>query len=60
MNLLVVTSTELGWDCVCAVYPNTEENLKKIQLAYPGHTYVTTEIGLSDTNDLDELILGTL
>lgn len=60
MSLLVITSTELGWDCVCAVYPNTEENWKKVQLAYTGPTYVTTEISLSDTNELDELILGTI
>lgn len=38
MSLIVVTNTELGWDCVVGVYENaTDEDLKYM---FPGSEYV--------------------
>jgi len=54
MNLLVVTSPKLGWDCVVAVYESTSDTLDDIGRAYPHERgYVITEIELSKPEDLD-------
>ena len=30
-TVIVLTCTELGWDCVMGVYPATEENIDKLE-----------------------------
>jgi hypothetical protein len=44
-KVFVVTNTELGWDCVCAVYTNSEAAEK-----YKGdsETIIITEMYLED------------
>lgn len=35
LNVLVVTSPELGWDCVVGVYADTPENRVALERYYP-------------------------
>lgn len=34
MQVITVTSTELGWDCVVGVWNHTEQNLKDLRRKY--------------------------
>lgn len=36
MQVITVTSTELGWDCVVGVWEHTEQNLKDLRRKYGG------------------------
>lgn len=56
MNLLIVTGIDLGWDCVVAVYPSSDENLAKLEKAYPERDYTITEMSLSNIKELDGLV----
>lgn len=46
MELTVVTNTELGWDCVVAVYENASE--KDLKYMYPSDEYVFTSTSISE------------
>lgn len=45
LEVIVVTSTELGWDCVMGVYP--DYLLEELQKLYDGPPYVLTKITMS-------------
>lgn len=40
-KVYIVTSPELGWDCIVGVYTNT--TLEDLKVAYPGKAYVIQE-----------------
>lgn len=40
MQVITVTCTELGWDCVVGVWNHTEQNLKDLRSKYNDHIYV--------------------
>lgn len=40
MQVITVTSTELGWDCVVGVWNHTEQNLKDLLRKYNDPVYV--------------------
>jgi len=46
MNVWVVTNTELGWDCVVAVYSNKEAALK---FANGEVTMIITDLSVEDS-----------
>lgn len=55
MNVYVVTSTELGWDCVVAVFDADEVSEEDIRESFPARGYVitnkTVELNTKDWSD---------
>ena len=50
--MYVVTSTDLGWDCVVAVYPDTVD-IKLLEQAYPdNNSYVIHQESLGTLEDV--------
>lgn len=47
MGLIIVTNPELGWDCVVAVYNDTEISKKELENLYDTNIYVLTSISLT-------------
>ena len=43
MRVLIVTSPELGWDCVVGVYANTSLNRKLLQQREEKDGWIVTE-----------------
>ena len=63
MGLIVVTNPELGWDCVVAVYDDSEVSEKELKNSYNTDVYVLTSIGLTsftpkdiDYDEIEEII----
>lgn len=57
MQVITVTCTELGWDCVVGVWEHTEQNLKDLLRKYndPEHTvYVVQVHTLATKVELEE------
>lgn len=48
-NVFVVTGTDLGWDCVVAVYSADDVTLEALEAGYPYPDYVITERDLETT-----------
>lgn len=54
--MIVITSTELGWDCVVAVYPGYTD-IDMLKRAYPREdNYVIHEIAPSNPYELLDII----
>jgi hypothetical protein len=52
-TVIVVTSTELGWDCIVGVYQGVA--LEDLEASYKGDCYVFTERDIETTRpDLDD------
>ena len=51
-NVCVITSPELGWDCVIAVYDYDEVSIDDLRKAYPPDSYV---IHINSLNTIENL-----
>lgn len=56
-RMWIVTSTELGWDCIVAVYDQTTVTKEQLLVAYPKQDcYVIHNNGLYNAQDLADTI----